>query len=109
MRHNVDMLSSPRSSCSPDWSSQNATLSSLTRRKCTRHARMKTSCPHLGPIHPSAPFDLCPPPPHLYSRNALRDPNVTAFFRFTATWLSSPSWAFGSSSESCVEEALPKR
>ncbi|CAL9171948.1 unnamed protein product [Musa hybrid cultivar] len=50
MRHNVDMLSSPRWSCSPDWSSQNATLSSPTRRKCTRHARMKTSCPHLGPI-----------------------------------------------------------
>ncbi|RZS26779.1 hypothetical protein BHM03_00060173 [Ensete ventricosum] len=88
-------------------------LSALARlrMKCTRHATMKTSCPHLGPlIHPSALIDLClPPPPPLYSRNALRDPNVTAFFRLihcdVAFFTVMGIWV---SSESCVEESLPK-
>ncbi|URD94041.1 hypothetical protein MUK42_00934 [Musa troglodytarum] len=65
-----------------------------------------------GSPHPSAVIDLCPPPPpspppHLYSRNALRDPNVTAFFRFTATGLSSPSRAFESLAKAVLKRLFP--
>ncbi|CAL9105868.1 unnamed protein product [Musa acuminata var. zebrina] len=50
MRHNVDMLE-PTVVLQPRLALPKMPLSSSrTKRKCTRHARMKTSCPHLGPI-----------------------------------------------------------
>lgn len=106
MRHNVDMLEptvvlQPRL-LSPKCHSQ------LSHDEEVHTARKnEDTMSSSGSPHPSAPIDLCPPPPHLYSRNALRDPIVTAFFRFIATWLSSPPWAFGSLAKAVLKRLFP--